>query len=531
MEYTQIPQNTFRPIKEGYDKLQSLSVQRRINITSPIPDSPLSPRPSKYSRSFIFGCETTGSRQSSRADSIVQSCSRPNSSNLYFKSNNSSNSDISVAKNFQDLSVSNRRAAFKTQKWSHSLDQACLNSSPSGAKRRQASLQQKSLDLDSGYLGSPSSGLLSAQSQPWIDLPSTNHCPEPGKDSVSEIDKARKELAKLINFQETESMNRSLSLPSFTQSFHNRSLHEHIQEYCNQNPIPEPSPSHDELDALDEEIKRIVGDLQSPESYTFSSSTLNHDLNKECVKPTPIRSSTRTFSPSVTKESEEFLYVKTKDSVYSPLCNSEEKIEYNTKKDKPLKQNLGIDNVEDCPVMLAVVRTVSQKYDVPREDYSKGIDSQLFSSNSYLYPGSNQPSKSQILESLPDEKGQGCFLFTSTPVIQTVKKELSQPTETNCDIFQPQSFFDKNGDANLHTQGVKHVQYNDIQSLLSNNIQDPYENNVGETEKTNSVEDNSVCESRRPDELHHFIFKKTSQFSGQLHSLKPKFRKCSFCLN
>ena len=525
MEYTQIPQNTFRPIKEEYDTLQSLNVQRRINITSPISDSPLSPRPSKSSRSFILGCETTGSRQSSRADSIVHSCSRPNSSNLYFKSNNSSNSDISVAKNFQDLSVSNRRAAFKTQKWSHSLDQACLNSSPSGAKRRQASLQQKSLDLDSGYLGSPSSGLLSAQSQPWIDLPSTNHCPEPSKDSVLEIDKARKELAKLISFQETESMNRSLSLPSFTQSFHNRSLHEHIQEYCNQNPIPEPSPSHDELDALDEEIKRIVGDLQSPESYTFSSSTLNHDLNKECVKPTPIRSSTRTFSPSVTKESEVFWYVKAKD------CNSEEIIEYNTKEDKSLKQNLGIDNVEDCQVMLAVVRTVSQKYDVPREDYSKGINSQLVSSNSYLYPGSNQPSKSQKnLESLPDEKGQGCSLLTSTADIKTVKKELSQPTELNCEIFQPLRFFDKNSDANLHTQGVKPLQYNDVQSLLSNNIQDPYENNVGETEQTNSVKENSVCESRRP-ELHQFIFKKTSQFSGQLHSLKPKFGKCRFSLN
>ena len=104
------------------------------------------------------------------------------SSNLYSKSNNNSNSDVSAAqKNFQKLSVSSRinaecrRAAFKSQKWSNSFDQTCVAaSSPSsvgttsqaspGRNKRQSSLQQapqshqqRSLDLpDSGYSGASS---------------------------------------------------------------------------------------------------------------------------------------------------------------------------------------------------------------------------------------------------------------------------------------------------------------------------------------------------------------------------------------
>ena len=105
------------------------------------------------------------------------------SSNLYSRSNNNSNSDVSLAqKTFQKLSVSSRinaecrRAAFKSQKWSNSFDQTCLavsSSSPSSVgttshiaspgRRRQSSLQQapqnhqRSLDLpDSGYSGASS---------------------------------------------------------------------------------------------------------------------------------------------------------------------------------------------------------------------------------------------------------------------------------------------------------------------------------------------------------------------------------------
>ena len=78
---------------------------------------------------------------------------------LYCKSNNSSTSDVSVARNFQQLSVSSRRALFKTQKWSHSFDQANLTvqAQMSPGRRRtqkQTQPQNKSLDLDSGYSGS-----------------------------------------------------------------------------------------------------------------------------------------------------------------------------------------------------------------------------------------------------------------------------------------------------------------------------------------------------------------------------------------
>lgn len=146
---------------------------------------------------------STGSRHSSRPGSS-QASSRPPSqcnnalqqqqgqhsnstlsatmlsSKLYSKSNNNSNSDVSLAqKNFQKLSVSSRinaecrRAAFKAQKWSNSFDQTCIAaSSPSSVgtasqaspgRRRQSSLQQapqhqpRSLDLpDSGYSGASS---------------------------------------------------------------------------------------------------------------------------------------------------------------------------------------------------------------------------------------------------------------------------------------------------------------------------------------------------------------------------------------
>ncbi len=132
---------------------------------------------------------STGSRHSSRPGSSTASSSRPPSqpnvnppvvagaasvnsaavnpvSGLYCKSNNSSTSDVSVARNFQQLSVSSRRALFKTQKWSHSFDQpgfqpggggAGVNAQMSPGRRRQSSLQQKSLDLDSGYSGSAGS--------------------------------------------------------------------------------------------------------------------------------------------------------------------------------------------------------------------------------------------------------------------------------------------------------------------------------------------------------------------------------------
>ena len=104
---------------------------------------------------------TTSSRPSSQCCNapvvVSSSAAIPPGSLLYSKSNNSSTSDVSVSKNFQQLTVSTRRAAFRAQKWSHSLDQPCVSSAhTSPGRRRQTSLQQKSLDLDSGYRSSTS---------------------------------------------------------------------------------------------------------------------------------------------------------------------------------------------------------------------------------------------------------------------------------------------------------------------------------------------------------------------------------------
>ena len=148
MDPDQDPKYTFRPIAEEPSAL----------TMSP------SHRPKLYNcwRRSEENWSSTGSRHSSRPGSSTASSSRPPSqpqtsqqqsssvnvsAGLYCKSNNSSLSDVSVARNFQQLSVSSRRALFKTQKWSHSFEQQQM----SPGKRRQVN---KSLDLDSGYSGS-----------------------------------------------------------------------------------------------------------------------------------------------------------------------------------------------------------------------------------------------------------------------------------------------------------------------------------------------------------------------------------------
>ena len=152
MDPDQDPKYTFRPIAEEPSLAQA--------AMSP------SHRPKLYNcwRRSEENWSSTGSRHSSRPGSSTASSSRPPSqpqtqagpssvnacnsvSGLYCKSNNSSLSDVSVARNFQQLSVSSRRALFKTQKWSHSFEQQQM----SPGKRRQVN---KSLDLDSGYSGS-----------------------------------------------------------------------------------------------------------------------------------------------------------------------------------------------------------------------------------------------------------------------------------------------------------------------------------------------------------------------------------------
>ena len=173
---------------------QSSAASVLDHVASIRPQMTMSPnRPKLYScwRRSEEAWSSTGSRHSSRPGSSTASSSRPPSqpniqasggcqaaqlpaasattgqqqgggappcNGLYCKSNNSSTSDVSVARNFQQLSVSSRRALFKTQKWSHSFDQANLSvqaqMSP-GRRRAQVLPQQnKSLDLDSGYSGS-----------------------------------------------------------------------------------------------------------------------------------------------------------------------------------------------------------------------------------------------------------------------------------------------------------------------------------------------------------------------------------------
>ena len=165
---------------------QSAAASVLDHVASIRPQMTMSPnRPKLYScwRRSEEAWSSTGSRHSSRPGSSTASSSRPPSqpnvqasggcqgqlpttasagtqpaqNGLYCKSNNSSLSDVSVDRNFQQLSVSSRRALFKTQKWSHSFDQANLSvqAQMSPGRRRQVLAQQnKSLDLDSGYSGS-----------------------------------------------------------------------------------------------------------------------------------------------------------------------------------------------------------------------------------------------------------------------------------------------------------------------------------------------------------------------------------------
>ena len=265
-----------------------------------------------------------GSRHSSRPGSSASS--RPpsqccggnnNSSSMYNRSNNSSMSDVSVAKNFKELSVSNKREIFKAQKWPSSLDHGGLTSVTSAlsscggsaqtspGRRRQPSLQQKSLDLDSGYQGSSTGDLKSILS---TDNSSNVYSP-----SISD---ARQELHELmvkgsnaemsseatafmmqknasldaaattsgIPIGDLDDLSRSASLPSFPESFPPASS---LQRNIGL-PVLE---SAQDLDA-DEEIERIVAqgtqqqqqqqqqhDLQSVLSYLDKQCPTSNDSN------------------------------------------------------------------------------------------------------------------------------------------------------------------------------------------------------------------------------------------------------------
>ena len=481
MDYTKIPQNTFRPIRDdGGQQQVQLSVNQSCSSSQPSPFSPTARRAPKISKSWRQGSDTwssTGSRQSSRPGSAVQSGSRPSSTHLYCKSGNSSTSDVSVARNFQQLTVSNRRAAFKTQKWSQSFDQTYQNSSPIGPKRRQSSLQHKSLDLDSGYLGSPAGGLVSNQS--WTE---TTLCTgysqqqDLARDTATEctdIDDARRELAELI--QESDSINRSLSLPSFAQSFQPVSQHPESSGFHLLDDEEEGGPAQEELDALDEEIKQIVGDLRSPGSASLVSPVLQP--YKQCLKPTPIRSYMQNFSP--THDSTRELCLQTIHGSKDPLLASygsreqqhashdlnepifvvdepsNEKIPLLISRDQLLpalgeEVSMEAGGLEDngSAVMFAVVSTISQKYEHPRYMSSSTVTS-----------------KPDCL----DEKGEGHHSSVEGMASQLV------------------------GNTSVSQGQCREV---NRESCL-----------VTPTDTQNSCD--------LPPDIHQFVFKKTSQFSGK----------------
>lgn len=277
--------------------------------------SPIKPKLYTCYRTNQEAWSSTGSRQSSRPGSSASSrppsqCNNAyngtggNANNLYSRSTNSSLSDVSVARNFQQLSVSTRRAAFKTQKWSHSFDQGnnqILSSSPSGHRRRQTSLHQKSLDLDSGYLGSSTGDLKSCYSQ-------SNDTSSHVLGVCSPIVDARQELRELLIKQETVSnvisspaatnitlipapeddndLSRSTSLPSFPESFQPTNCYKRSGL-----PVVESAGDltvNEDDNNLDEEIKMIVALGENTSSNKSIDDDMLTFLTKHCPLPSDV---------------------------------------------------------------------------------------------------------------------------------------------------------------------------------------------------------------------------------------------------
>ena len=134
--------------------------------------------------------------------------------------------------------------------------------------RRQ---QHQPLSLDSGYPGSPSSGLASYQSQTW---------PEPAPN----IEVARRELAGLLKDNNVALQAGSGSLPSFPDIFQSQGCLQSssVYSYPASN---EGLGTQEDLDELDKEITEIV------EQATASGGILR-EISEEniCLKPRPIRS-------------------------------------------------------------------------------------------------------------------------------------------------------------------------------------------------------------------------------------------------
>ena len=330
----QEPKYMFRPIAEDSPLANEASASEHHvidHVTSGIrPQMTMTPtRPKLYScwRRSEEAWSSTGSRHSSRPGSSTASSSRPpsqpnvpgatasmaqaapavsNVQSLYCKSDNSSLSDVSVARNFQQLSVSSRRALFKTQKWSHSFDQvAAQQAQMSPGRRRHVQNQQnKSLDLDSGYSGSWS---MTSSALTELPTPTSDSFAPPVQARVSvcsPLESIKSEAEDPILHQAgwlshpsqetisliTPTADGSNLLPSFPESFK-----------------PEvnliPAANEESLDDLDEEIKMIVaraehreGLLNFLEEQASSAEcdmpidgTLGVDEDLLYVRPEPVR--------------------------------------------------------------------------------------------------------------------------------------------------------------------------------------------------------------------------------------------------
>ena len=159
--------------------------------------------------------------------------------------------------------------------------------------------QTKSLEQDSGYLGSPATEHQLAAATGVTSPP---------------LGEAKRELASLLRDQEEsrrgredgeskgreerekEDFLRSNSLPSFPESFQVPSLLSHTGDF-----LVDRCPPQEELDDLDLEIEAIVGlrDGGSGKSPIMSSSTHATTVHHtpDCLKPRPLRTSAVMISP------------------------------------------------------------------------------------------------------------------------------------------------------------------------------------------------------------------------------------------
>jgi hypothetical protein len=223
--------------------------------------------------------------------------------------------------------------------------------------------------LDSGYLGSPaSSGLVSHNSQSLAEYLLTSGSTQYDGEEASrlpdgagnklKLEDARAELDRLMAAtQASEKFLRSASLPSFPECFPVISLPEYQRAGPTSSQLtgggPEPTTVEEELDALDEEIKRIVGEATDGSSFFPSG---NH---QECLRPRPIRS-----NPFTNDQAERpSLLGRLGPSIESQV---DEGVEEEEEEEDEEEEN-------GSRIMLAVVSTVSQTYQTPRSSLPFGL--------------------------------------------------------------------------------------------------------------------------------------------------------------